>query len=769
MSQKAEALKAFVEARDNYAIESNWQTLEMATARLLEEGEPVPTSDKREDVISKCALDLFIECTDKFSPQEWPRFVRSCPLKPRPGVLPSLRVDNQEELESTVTEILTLMMSEDPSDVPMYPSGLVDPHGSIMVMPFIDATSSAVVSPRHYIMMGESNDGITAGGDGLKVAIPVMQDNCALHDLKGMGIDPDKIELEFVSMLRGADDEYENRLLKAARGSNQFNHQHAIVQLRGCAGPRPIGTPPKGVTISGTFHGAERITCENIYICKDNSEEQLASLEEALHSYLPSLDNPVVVHYGGNHLTHHAGQCMEYGVPYISLKANDKPVQVGDKWTQAALGWVVLDMDESFTPQPYDPMDFKEAFIQGFVKGHGNFARQHGWLSNHFHQFIGGPINELDETAQLAGGFVAWLINASLSVGTGEVRHITNSAHDFTLLPMATLMSIYNKDDWVEANLDAGPNDRKHYYTMIENKPLTLDGVVSLFEMLEEVYTGNWGGGYGGAKYGESCKNARLLTMAMRDFIKSPTNESFKAVLSHANATEHNVHNNGFFFNKFINEVALHWGTDPTKVTINPRHFFSVYYAAKDLLDAPMHNNFHSIDDVMKAYKHTTLKDIPTLHEHPVLGEAVHFMHSASYLRPFLHPRGKHSILGSEKFIECGLNCKTCKDHKAYAQSKKEQLELQLKLSLTSNTVPIPQNIDAPFPTPSLNSSDAVVQLVKKLSKEDELDDQSVQLLALTVLENWTHHADKYLALIISKFTNEQLVLFAKTQKEMSK
>ncbi len=768
MSQKANALKAFVQAKKNYAIESNWPHLNMVTARLLEEGAPVPTNaNDSESVIHDCALRLLSECEIRFSSDEWPRFVRSCPLKPRPGVLPSVRVDDQEELESTVEEILTLMMSEDPSEKKMYPSGLVDPHGSIMVMPFIDATSSAVVSPRYYIMMGESNDGITAGGDGLKVAIPITHDKCAEQDLAHLNIDPNKIELEFVSMLRGKKETYEGRLHSASRSSNQYSHTNAIVQLRGCAGPRPIGTPPKGVTINGTFHGAERITVENIYICKDETEEELARLEEALHTYLPTLDNSVVVHYGGNHLSHHAGQCMDYGVPYIALKADDKPVQVGDKWTQAANGWVVLDMDESFEPQPYDPMDFKDAFIEGFVKGHGNFARQHGWLSNHFHQFIGGPINELDETAQLAGGYVAWLINASLSVATGEVRHITNSAHDFTLLPMATLMSIFKEEDWVEVELASGPNDRKHYYTMIERKPLTLDGVVSLFEMLEEVYKGNWGGGYGGAKYGESCKNARQLANAMGNFIKAPSNASFKTVLSHANATEHNVHNNGFFFNKFINETALHWGTDPKNVTISPKHFFSVYYAAKDLLDSTTHDNFHSIEDVMKAHWNTTLDDIPNLHAHPVLGGAVHFMHKGHYLRNFLHPRGKYSTKGSKEWIECGLECGECKDHISHSEYNKAKLDEQLKQSLTTGVVPYTTHIEAPFPKPQMSMDEEVLHLVKKLSKEDELCDQSIQNLALLVLNNWTPLADKYLALIVSKFNYDQLILFANTQKEM--
>ena len=776
MSQKADKMNEFHDKKKDYAIESPWDVLDMVTERLLEEGATVPSSaEEREAVILSASMRLLDKCYKEFGHSKgtglegdkWPLFVRSCPLKPRPGVLPSVRVDDTQELSSTIKDIMRLMMSEDTGAKKFYPSGLVDPHGSLMVMPFMDADASAVVSPRHYIMMGESNDGITAGGNGLKVAIPIDRDPTAEEDLNRVWVDPDLIELEFVSELRKSSTRKDVR--DHSRSSNGYRHRSAIVQLRGCAGPRPIGTPPKGVTISGTFHGAERITVDNIYICKDESEEELARLEEALLTTLPTTPNTVVVHYGGNHLSHHAGQCMDAGVPYIALKDGDKPVQVGDKWTQAALGWVVLDMDESFEPQPYDPMDFKDDFIHGFVKAYGNFGRQHGWLSNHFHQFIGGPINELNQTAQLAGGFVAWLINASLSVGVGEVRHITSSAHDFTLLPMATLMSIYTEDDWVELKLKDGPNDRKHYYTMIENKPLTLDGTVSLFKFLEDIYQGNWSGGYGGLKYGESCKNARLLTTAMSDFIKSPTDENFKSVLSNANATEHNVHNNGFFFNKFIQEAALHWGTNPSTVRINPNHFFSVFYAAQDVLNATVNDNFHSIEELMQVAESTTVKQLPTLHENALFSDALNFMKNSEYLRGYLHPRGKHST--TSKWVSCGMNCKECVYIVAKQKQEKEAHLIALKESLSTSTVPVSSSIDAPFPTPQPVGVKPTLATTKSLSKQTSFSDVDVVWLAHAVGEHgmvWDHAANKYLALIISQFTTEQLLLFAKTQGELT-
>ena len=57
MSQKEQQLIEFKQAVDDYAIESNWQPLKFVSARLLEEGTPVPTnSNDTEDIIHNCAL-----------------------------------------------------------------------------------------------------------------------------------------------------------------------------------------------------------------------------------------------------------------------------------------------------------------------------------------------------------------------------------------------------------------------------------------------------------------------------------------------------------------------------------------------------------------------------------------------------------------------------------------------------------------------------------------------------------------------------------------
>ncbi len=763
MSQKADGMSNYKEEANNYALSREWPTLKQKIFKVLtpdvdfdEMQIPAYRHARSDDIVAKCEA--------YFDSSHWPLFVRSCPVVPRPGVLPSVKVVDSTDLYSTVLEIITLMTSPDTSAKPQYKHGFVDPEGSIMVMPYIDADASAVVSTRHHIIMGRDNDGVTAGKDGLLVAIPVQHDKYVEQDFAYLGLDPDKIEVEFVSELN-------NKHFDYTRDSYGYSQKNAMVQLRGSAGPRSIVPPPKGVTISGTFHGAERITIEHIHLVPDKSEEHLAMMEDELRKGMPS--NSVVVHINGNHLSHHAGQCMDAGVPYIAIcpdkdcPQHQRPVAIGDKWTQAAAGWVVLDMDESFTPQPYDCMDYMQEFMDGFATGFTNFGRQHGWLSNIFHQFIGGPIMDPAIAARLGGAYTAWLINATLSVGIGEVRHITSSAYDFTMLPMATLFSIYGKDVWEEANISQF-YERKHYYAAIETRPIDIPSASLLFDVVEEVFRGNWQGGYGGLKYATSIANASDLLKHVIAFKDSPTRDNFKAIISSANMTEHNVHNNGFFFNKFISEQALNWGTDPTKVTVTPKDFFSVYYAARDVMERKP-RAVHNHTDVLQASKEMTLSDLPSLHEHPLFTDAMHLMANSEYLDRYIHPRGKYS--DGKQFIPCNMDgCKVCAAQEQKLIDEEKLKQLALAQSTTSGIIHTAKYYDAPFPSPpkeSLAQEHLVKALSKTLEKGGTVSDANLKIVAHWAAKNTLDASfNKYLANLVVNLTSEQLTTFALAMKE---
>tara|TARA_B100001093_G_scaffold32899_1_gene28530 strand:- start:2471 stop:4747 length:2277 start_codon:yes stop_codon:yes gene_type:complete len=740
MSQKYQALQAYTEQKDSYNSQTEWPTLHSCAVHLVPTGDDLP--DDINAFVDEKVVQLIAEVQERFSQTTYPLFVRACPLVPRPGVLESSRADTLLDVEVIAHRIITTMMSPDTSDDPHYEHGFTDPHGTVMVQPFINANASAVVAPNNYILMGRDNDGITAGKDGLRVAIPMTQDTNLNRDFQVLGLDPNHIEIEFVSELTS------DNLRKSLRVSNTHGvvQKMAMVQLRGSEGHRPIAPPPKGVDISGTFHGADRISINHIHLVSDNTDEQLNEMEDALRAGMP--EGSVVLHPNGNHVSHHAGQCYKYGVPYI---ASTEP-QVGEQWTQAALGWVVLDNDGTFEPQPYDPLDFADEFTKGFAVGFTNYARLHGWLSTSFHQFIGGPLHDPAETAYLGGAYVAWLINATLSVGFGELRHLNHNAMGATALPFATIAAVYGVDNWKEVSGFDGAltNERQHYYTMIENTPATMDSVIGLLEFAEDCYKLDWDSSYGGAKYGKSCKNARLLVEAMKSFITKPTEKKFKEVISTANLTEHNVHNNGFFFNKFISKTALDWGTNPDLVRVRPRDFFSVYYAAKDIMDSKFREgrDFTDILDLCKSTTLSSLKAKPLALHDNALGKVMSFIPQS-----MRHPRGKYSQIDSSTFIMCGVHgCPKCKEHSNYLQSQ-----------LSTQILPINKSYDASFP---VNEDVSLTMTYKSLSKEEDID-AVIPILSHMLKENPPpKDAEKYVSLIVSKFNTEQLQAFAVSHKD---
>ena len=186
MSQKAEAYEAYIALQENYNAHTgdDWNVLTTISGGSLIDTE-LPADSVREILDDGCT-ELIESYTDSLTERamqiSYPMFVRACPLSPRPGVLESSAVYNKDELRTTIKRIATTMLSIDTATVPMYEHGYIDPQGTIIVQPYIHATASAVVAPNNYIIMGRDNDGITAGKDGLRVAIPLGNDIYARQD-----------------------------------------------------------------------------------------------------------------------------------------------------------------------------------------------------------------------------------------------------------------------------------------------------------------------------------------------------------------------------------------------------------------------------------------------------------------------------------------------------------------------------------------------------------------------------------------------------------
>jgi len=748
MSQKYKALEAYTALKYAYDSSTNWNTQATVAVSLVPEGDELPAD--LDAFIDDKVDDLTGKVKERFEAHHYPLFVRACPLVPRPGVLESSRADTPDEVRTIAHRIISTMMSSDPSDSPMYDHAITDPHGTVMVQRFVPATASAVVAPNNYILMGPNHDGVTAGNtDNFTVALPLPNSPYTNQDLRKMDMDPDHIEIEFVSAL-------DNK--NGVRSRGEVSQTYAMVQLRGSDGHRPISPAPKGVTISGTFHGAKRITINHIHLVSDNTDEQLDLMEQALREGMP--ENSVVLHPTGSHLSHHAGQCFKYGIPYI---ASAEP-QVGEQWTQAALGWVVLDNDGTYEPQPYDALDFTTEFTTGFNTGFTNYARQHGWLSNHFHQFIGGAVMNPQRTAHYAGAYVAWLVNASLSVGLGELRHLYSHAKGATALSYATMVAAFGEDRWVETtkSKECLTGNRQDFYMMLEDYPLTTDSVVALLEFAMKCYSLSWSSSYGGGKYKKSCENARDLLNSITKYIDNPTAKTFKTMIGKANLTENNVHNSGFFFNKFMSQKALDWGTDASKIDLtSPTRFFSVYYAAEDVYLKSKPRKGLDLTPIMDLSNSITLADLKST---PIAMRDDAIGHAVSYLSENMrHPSGKYTDVTAVHFLPCGkAGCSLCATWK---DMKKEQV--------SSSVLTITESFDASFP---------VADKVKQTTKETTLllKGLAAKVNANTPLPETTPNdlahmfnnniissgAHKYVALIISNFTDEQLKLFSELKED---
>ena len=680
-SQKAQALAKYTKAYEAGMMSGYWQPLSTMRFNLLtQESElaDIMSSIKSKDKLSgylKSQLmntekieefvtsvttsgSITMEINKSGGVLSQPVFVRACPLTPRPGVLESSPAFTVDELRETLSRIADKMLSVDTADTTAYEHGLIDPFGCIIVQRFIAADASAVVAPNSYIMMGDTHDGITAGSATLRLALPHQSDWNTTNNLSTLNINPELIELEFISRISGIGDDVYERVTRHNRGSSAINHESYLVQLRGSSGHTPLVTPPAGVTINGSIPQG-KVKVKAVHIVHDSGDEELARLEELLRSDPPK--GTVVSHIGtgASHLSHHAGQCRKYGVPYI---VNE--VEVGQQWQEVASGWVTTD--KKFKPKPYNPFEFNDAFQSGLQVGLHRFARQHGWLSNHFHQFIGAPLIDPSNTAFFGGVFVGWLVNAGVSVSVGELRHsagMRNEKH--TYMTPLVVSSIYG--DRLREKHDISMSDnRKHYYMAIENKPITLDSLIALLKWTSKQYYGGWSGGYGGAKYKKSVDNTLKLAQAIKRYFKEPTEQHMLDVIGEANMCENNIHNTGFFFNKFLSKTALDWGTNAGLIELNPREFFRVYYAA---FDAYQHRDAdHDSEDVTHIFKYVENISNDILKSTPIflrsdLPQEMRDLEEKIVGHGRFHGNGVHGIADQPQFIPCGsLHCVKCKD-----------------------------------------------------------------------------------------------------------
>jgi hypothetical protein len=210
-------------------------------------------------------------------------------------------------------------------------------------------------------------------------------------------------------------------------------------------------------------------------------------------------------------------------------------------------------------------------------------------------------------------------------------------------------------------------DNRKHYYMAIEDKPITLDSIIALLKWTSKQYYGGWSGGYGGAKYKKSVDNTLKLAQAIKRYLKKPTEQLMLDVIGEANMCENNIHNTGFFFNKFLSKTALDWGTNAGCIELNPHDFFRVYYAA---YDAYQHRDaVHESEDVTHIFKYVQNITNDSLLSKPIflrtdLPQEMRDLEESIVGYNRFHGQGVYGYLDDNpKFIPCGsAHCTKCKD-----------------------------------------------------------------------------------------------------------
>ena len=772
VSQKADALARFTKGKGAGAIYAPyWKPFKTVRVELHEK-----SSDRMKAVAG--VLHELGEVNKYF-----PLFVRACPLHPRPGVLESTAVDNKEDLCLVISRITEQMLGPDPSPIPQYEHGLCDPDGCIIVQPFCEADASAVVSPYAHAVIGAGHDGVTAGSDSLQIIINLADATSPrpANALSALGIDPSKVQLEFVSKLN---DTIDNAMRGSIKDGITFDENH-IVQLRGCPeGHMPIKAAPHPFTLSGSIVDG-KTTVTQVITLTDGGDDEMARLEQTLRE-MDDITGVIVAHPSGSQGSHHAGQCLAWGVSYV---ISDTP-KVGDTWVEVD-GWVIDD--PTIEPAPFDHHHWQEHFMQGLGVGLTKFTRQQGWLSNHFHQFLGSNVMRSPaDTAYFAGVFAGFLPNAILSVSMGEMRHASHRKKNTLPIDAVTFAALnkgVNHNAWVSGN-------RKHYYTLIEDRPLTLKSMAGQLDWLATMYSSGWEGGYGGTNYMKSTAKGLAIIRAVLAYNKESSKDNFLALLGAVNDAENIVHNNGFFLNKFLDKRAFDIGTNHRLGTtetfltsFRPDDFFAIYYAAshayqhRDMRDEDIGELRDTTEITSFAIKKRTYQyqknnplfirtDLPKAYSDLLVGLTDDFSpYNIHYLE------SKYTT--GDKFVPCGANnCIKC------TQIKIEAIETDLTIPLPSSVsydMDIPTNeVDEPAPIEVVWELDTDMELMISLFKNNVYDGHVVPSVAQFYavvkkysLQNSTHpmvmKAIKHYANWITNMPQETKVALLEKVHEITK
>mgnify|MGYP003115372256 CR=1 FL=1 len=645
-------------------------------------------------------------------------FLRACPEFARHGVLESIEVD-VDNMVDTYAHLRAVMMKE-------------DPNGCMILQPFVPATSSMVMAPNMYAVVGPDHDGVTAGhGRQLYFLMNPNETNC-VEQFKAIGHDPNTYELEFVY-----ERSPEFTTEKIVAGDINFT------QVRG-AQPHIPRAPPfryECVIIEGEI--AERIssidgcipdgtvTATEVWV--STGLEEVAWLEENItKGNVP--DGFVISHPNGSLLSHVCAHARQHEVPYIVGEVN-----VGETWVEGSPSWVAKEIGMSIIAQPYDALyhDYRYDFHAGLCDSMVKWQRQHGWFAHFFHQWVGG-MNLNSENAKLAGAFAGWAAKAALGLCLGEMRHSRSLNKDACVDLYPVMTAAIGSNRWETLyNQKYASTNRKHYYAAMESLNLNYSEIKMALKWCESNFKTGWAGGYGGKAWASCASGAAQLCDAICAFMEDPSREHLQEVIGRTNEAENFAHNNGSLYNKFLHGEAFNAGTmnnDGTSGLYKHdekglKNVFRTYELASLFLDGPVNNSISPPENDWSEIFSFALEKNATWYRQNMIATSDMVPSSikeAVAVLPvkYIHLDNKFT-LGKSDFVPCGASgCPLCETHFQHTTAIDEGNEISPMTSFLLNS-----NYPEAFFALGTQQSDVITYGVAQLIKAKQYEEVTPRML----------------------------------------
>jgi len=712
-SQKAAALFKHKAASKAYAIPQDWEQPDSVVLHLT---------------------DTVLHAMSAGACIGYPCFLRACPETPRHGVIESYKCADEAELLKQFRELCYVMKDKVFTDDDGNEYIGMDPNGCLILMPFIEADSSCVMALSYherevikgedgkptgelgdklyktitdengeetkvaqyfngYTIMGVGHDGITAG-HGFNLGFP--------HSIESHKKDSQILDfLEFSPQIHECEFVFKPELIhRNKRGVVDFpshqlsSHTSFFTQIRKAPEHTPVHPPPEGVDTIGMVPQGEVVVKE---VFKATGLEEVAWLEENITKE-KCPDGFVVQEAGGSRLSHIYAHCRGEAVPYIIGEVNE-----GERWVEAAIGWVVLDPNGEWEPKPYNPSIYASDFERGVKMGNLHWAKQQGWFSTFFHQWVSLPMGKPQDVAFLAGMFASWLAKAILALGLGEMRHAKNLKKNANAPLFATITACVGSNVWKKITktpyLDS---NRSHYYAAIGHLELNWEHAAQLCEFLNRNYRNGWSSSYGGPKWGDSMLVGAELCREIGAYLSDPnatftiTNEdgeeveetALERIMKAVNKAENTTHNNGMLFNKWLSKRAFDAGTGGFSPRQDLDAMSTTFKMARQFLDddfehdVPMIPAEPPVNDWGKILKFVG-KRTPTYWRNNPIAISNKAPESLKEVMNILPVGWRHGDAGSHNnptnkdFIMCGVtSCQICEAHINWATKNPKQVSV---------------------------------------------------------------------------------------------